>query len=124
MVSVDGLSGFPEAIQTFYLKARVRLCIVHLVRAAMRYALTADSPKVVAELKKICQADTVAEEEQELDNFASTWSAKYPNISRQWHLKWPHITAMYKMPRPTRKAMYDEPDRVGEQRDPQVHPQP
>jgi putative transposase len=106
VVSVDGLSGFPEAIQTVYPQARVQLCIVHLVRAALRYVSTVDSAKVVADLKKIYQADSVAEAEQELENFASTWTAKYPTISRQWRNKWPHITAMFEMPRPIRKVMY------------------
>ena len=106
VVSVDGLTGFPEAIQTVYPRARVQLCIVHLVRAALRYVSTSDSAKVVADLKKIYQADSVVEAEQELENFASTWDAKYPTISRQWRLKWPHITAMFEMPRPIRKVMY------------------
>jgi transposase-like protein len=106
VVSVDGLTGFPDAIQTVYPKARVQLCIVHLVRAALKYVSTSDSPKVVAALKKIYQADSVAEAEQELEAFASTWDAKYPTISRQWRLKWPLITAMFDMPRPIRKVMY------------------
>ena len=106
VVSVDGLTGFPEAIHTVFPQARVQLCIVHLVRAALRYVATSDSAQVVADLKKIYQADSVAEAEQELAAFGSTWDAKYPTISRQWRLKWPHITAMFEMPRPIRKVMY------------------
>jgi putative transposase len=106
IVSVDGLTGFPEAIQAVYPQARVQLCLVHLVRAALRYVSTADSPEVVADLKKIYQAAGVVEAEQELENFAQKWDAKYPTISRQWRLKWPHITTMFELPRPVRKVMY------------------
>lgn len=106
IVSVDGLTGFPEAIATVYPQARVQLCVVHLVRAALRYVSTADSKEVVADLKKIYQADSVIEAEHELESFAQKWDAKYPTISRQWRLKWPHITTMYELPRPIRKVMY------------------
>ncbi len=106
IVSVDGLTGFPEAIQTVYPQARVQLCVVHLVRAALRYVSTQDSQEVVADLKKIYQADSVVEAEQELESFAHKWDAKYPTISKQWRLKWPHITTMFELPRPIRKVMY------------------
>jgi transposase-like protein len=106
VVCVDGLSGFPEAIQAVYPQAKVQLCIVHLVRAALRYVSTSDSPEVAADLKKIYQADSVVEAEHELESFAAQWDAKYPTISRQWRLKWPHIVTMFEMPRPIRKVMY------------------
>jgi transposase-like protein len=106
IVSVDGLSGFPEAIQTVYPQARVQLCLVHLVRAALRYVSTGDSAEVTADLKKIYQAASAAEAEHELESFAQKWDAKYPTISRQWRLKWPHIATMFEMPGPIRKVMY------------------
>jgi transposase-like protein len=106
IVSVDGLSGFPEAIATVYPQARVQLCLVHLVRAALRYVSTGDSKEVVADLKKIYQADSAVEAEHELESFAAKWDAKYPTISRQWRLKWPHIATMFEMPRAIRKVMY------------------
>jgi transposase-like protein len=106
VVCVDGLSGFPEAIQTVYPQAKVQLCIVHLVRAALKYVTNADSHDVIADLKKIYQAASVLEAEQELANFSSKWDAKYPTISKQWRLKWPHIISMFDMPAPIRKAIY------------------
>ena len=106
IASVDGLTGFPNAIQAVYPQARVQLCVVHLVRAALKYVSTADSKEVVADLNKIYQADSVVEAEHELDNFAKKWDAKYPTITRQWRLKWPHITTMFELPRPIRKVMY------------------
>lgn len=106
IVCVDGLSGFPEAIKAVYPQARVQLCIVHLVRAALKYVTDADSRKVIADLKKIYQAATVLEAEQELENFSAQWDDKYPTISKQWRLKWPHIVTMFELPAPIRKAVY------------------
>jgi transposase-like protein len=106
LVCVDGLSGFPEAIQAAYPQAKVQLCIVHLVRAALRYVSNTDSQDVLADLKKIYQAASVLEAEQELTNFASKWDEKYPTISKQWRLKWPHIISMFELPAPIRKAVY------------------
>ena len=106
LVCVDGLSGFPEAIQAVYPRAKVQLCIVHLVRAALRYVSNADSQDVLADLKKIYQAASVLEAEQELENFSSKWDEKYPTISKQWRLKWPHIISMFELPAPIRKAVY------------------
>ena len=106
IVCVDGLTGFPEAIQTAFPKARVQLCIVHLVRAALKYVTASDSREVIADLKKIYQAATVLEAEQELKNFGDKWDAKYPTISKQWHAKWPHIISMFDLPAPIRKATY------------------
>lgn len=106
IVCVDGLSGFPEAIQAAYPQARVQLCIVHLVRAALKYVSDSDSREVIADLKKIYQAATVLEAEQELEKFAAKWDTKYPTISKQWRLKWPHIILMFELPAPIRKAIY------------------
>ena len=106
IVCVDGLSGFPEAIKTAYPQTKVQLCIVHFVRAALRYVTDKDSSQVVNDLKKIYQAATVLEAEQELKNFAQKWDEKYPTISKQWRLKWEHIVSMFEFPRPIRKAIY------------------
>src|SRR5688500_5232669 len=85
---IDGLSGFAEAIHAAYPQTSVQLCIVHLVRAALRYVSTQDSQAVVADLKKIYQAATVVEAEQALDAFAQAWDAKYPTIAKVWRAKW------------------------------------
>jgi putative transposase len=84
---IDGLSGFPEAIRAAYPEASVQLCVVHLVRAALRYVSTSDSKAVIADLKKIYQAATVLEAEQALDDFAQAWDAKYPTIAKMWRAK-------------------------------------
>ena len=103
---VDGLTGFPEAIQTVFPQARVQLCIVHLVRAALMYVTDADSREVVRDLRHIYQAATVLEAEQALKTFGERWDAKYPSISKQWTAKWPHIISMFDLPAAIRKATY------------------
>jgi putative transposase len=103
---VDGLSGFPEAIRAAYPETKVQLCVVHLVRAALRYVTTQDSRAVAADLKKIYQAATVSEAEQALDSFAQAWDAKYPTIAKQWRLKWANFVTIFEFPPAIRKAIY------------------
>lgn len=106
IVCVDGLSGFPEAIRAAFPQTKVQLCIVHLVRAALRYTTTVDSKEVAADLKAIYQSATVLEAEQMLDAFEAKWGAKYPTIVKQWRLKWSDIIAMFEFPAAIRKAIY------------------
>lgn len=106
VVCIDGLSGFPEAIRAVYPRTSVQLCIVHLVRAALRYVSTADSKPVVADLKKIYQAATVLEAEQALEAFAQAWGAKYPTIAKMWRARWKDIITLFDFPADIRKAIY------------------
>jgi putative transposase len=103
---IDGLSGFAEAIRAAYPEARVQLCIVHLVRAALRYVPDKDSRAVAADLKKIYRAATVAEAETALEEFAQAWDAKYPTIAKQWRLKWVDFVTLFDFPPAIRKAIY------------------
>lgn len=103
---IDGLSGFAEAIHAAYPQTKVQLCIVHLVRAALRYVSTEDSKAVAADLKKIYGAATVLEAEQELEAFAQAWDAKYPTIAKMWRAKWADIITLFDFPPPIRKAIY------------------
>src|SRR6201984_2945556 len=80
IVCVDGLSGFAEAIRAAYPQTKVQLCIVHLVRAALKYVTTEDSRDVAAGLKTIYQSATVGEAEAAFEKFAEVWGAKYPTI--------------------------------------------
>ncbi len=106
IVCVDGLTGFADAIRTAYPQTKVQLCIVHLVRAALKYVTDKDSKPVAADLKKIYQSATVLEAEQELEKFAEAWGEKYPTIVKQWRLKWNDIITLFDFPPPIRKAIY------------------
>jgi putative transposase len=103
---IDGLSGFAEALHAAYPEAKVQLCVVHLVRAALKYVVDKDSDAVITDLKKIYQAGTVGEAEEALEGFAQAWNEKYPTIVKQWRLKWPDIVAMFDFPPAIRKAIY------------------
>ena len=103
---VDGLTGFADAIRAAYPQTKVQLCIVHLVRAALKYVSTADSKPVAADLKKIYQAATLPEAEQALVKFAEVWGAKYPTIVKQWRLKWNDLITLFDFPPPIRTAIY------------------
>jgi transposase-like protein len=103
---IDGLSGFAEAIHAAYPQTKVQLCIVHLVRAALRYVSDQDSKQVVTDLKKIYQAATVLDAEQALEDFAQAWDAKYPTIAKTWRTKWNDIITLFDFPPPIRKAIY------------------
>ncbi len=103
---IDGLTGFADAIRAAYPQTSVQLCIVHLVRAALRYVSTEDSKAVAHDLKKIYQAATVIEAEAALDQFAQAWDAKYPTIAKQWRTKWADVITLFDFPPPIRKAIY------------------
>jgi len=103
---IDGLSGFADAIRAAYPQTSVQLCIVHLVRSALRYVSTEDSKLVARDLKKIYQAATVIEAEAALDQFAQVWDAKYPTIAKQWRAKWADIITLFDFPPAIRKVIY------------------
>lgn len=102
---IDGLTGFADAIHTAYENTKVQLCVVHLVRAALRYVIDKDSKTVARDLKKIYNAATLAEAETSLHEFASVWDEKYPTISKSWRAKWPDIITLFDFPWPIRKAI-------------------
>lgn len=106
VVCVDGLSGFPEAIRVAFPQTKVQLCIVHLVRAALKYVMDKDSREVAADLKTIYQSATVLEAEEALERFAAKWDVKYPTIAKQWRLKWTDIITLFEFPDAIRNAIY------------------
>lgn len=103
---VDGLSGFADAIHAAYPQAKVQLCVVHLVRAALKYVADKDSKEVIKDLQSIYRSATVEEAERQLERFAQKWDGKYPTISKQWRAKWCDIVAMFEFPPQIRRAIY------------------
>jgi len=88
---VDGLKGFPEAIETVYPKAAVQLCIVHLVRNSLNYVGWKKRAEVAADLKSIYQSATVEEAAQHLTEFEAKWNDAYPPIAQIWRRNWERI---------------------------------
>ena len=102
----DGLKGFPDAINTVYPKAQVQLCIVHMVRNAMRFVSWKEYKAVAADLKRIYRSATEDEALLELDAFAERWDDKYPQISKSWRNHWNNLNTLFKYPEDIRKAIY------------------
>ena len=104
--AVDGLSGFPEAIAAAYPKAKVQLCIVHMVRNALRYVPSKDMKAVAGDLKAIYNSATLAAAEKALDFFGEKWSDKYPHIEKSWRKNWENLITIFDYPFEIRKIFY------------------
>src|SRR4051795_12678541 len=103
---VDGLKGFPQAIETVYPQTTVQLCIVHLVRGSLQYVNCKERRTVAQDLRAIYQAATVEGAEQERELFAVRWDQKYPTISALWKRHWEQITPLFAFPPEIRKIIY------------------
>ena len=103
---VDGLTGFPEAINTAYPHTKIQLCIVHLIRNSLRFVPWKDRKAVAGDLKRIYQSATVDEAEQELLHFGEQWDEKYPAIAKSWREHWPNIITLFDYPDEIRKVIY------------------
>lgn len=103
---VDGLKGFPEAINTAFPDTKVQLCIVHMVRNSLRFVSWKDRKAVATALKKIYTSSTVDEAERELEQFAEVWDKKYAAISKSWHEHWPNLITLFDYPDEIRKVIY------------------
>jgi putative transposase len=102
---VDGLKGFPEAIETLYPHTEVQLCIVHLVRASLNYVPWKYRKLVAADLRRIYQAATAEEARQQLEEMILKWTA-YPSVGQVWQRNWDRITPFFHYPADIRKAIY------------------
>lgn len=103
---VDGLKGFPDAINAVFPETDIQLCIVHMVRNSMKYVPYNDYKKVASDLKSIYKSATEDEALLELDLFAETWDSKYPQISSSWRKHWGNLNTLFKYPDDIRKAIY------------------
>ena len=103
---VDGLKGFPDAINTVYPRAEIQLCVVNMVRNSMKYVPYKDYKAVSAGLKAIYQSTTEEEAMQALGEFGEQWDNKYPQISRSWHNNWTHLSTLFNYPQDIRRAIY------------------
>jgi len=103
---VDGLKGFPEAINTAFPETKVQLCIVHMVRNSLRFVPWKDKKQVAAALKKIYTSATADEAERELTAFEEAWDAKYAAISKSWRSHWANLITLFDYPDEIRKIIY------------------
>ncbi len=103
---VDGLKGFPDAINTVYPQTQVQLCIVHMVRNSLKLVPWKDYKAITADLKRIYQSITEEEGLMALDQFEQRWDSKYPSISRSWRNNWQNVSTLFNYPNDIRKAIY------------------
>jgi putative transposase len=103
---VDGLTGFPEAIEAVFPKAWVQCCIVHQIRNSMRYVTYTERKRVAQDLKPIYRAVNAEAAEEALAAFDEKWGAKYPMIAESWRARWENITPFLAFPAELRKAVY------------------
>ncbi len=103
---VDGLKGFPEAIETVFPAAQVQLCIVHLVRHSLNYVGWKQRKEVAADLQTIYRAVTREEAELHLETFAARWDSQFPTISRSWRANWERIVPFFAYPADIRRVIY------------------
>lgn len=103
---VDGLTGFPDAINTVYPDTKVQLCIVHMVRNSLRFVGWKNRKMVASDLKKVYCAKTLEEAELALSAFSDSWDKQYPSISKSWLNHWENIVPFFDFPEEIRKAIY------------------
>jgi putative transposase len=103
---VDGLKGFPDAIEAIYPRTQVQLCIVHLIRASLNYVPWKQRKAVAADLRTIYEAATATEAELRLTEFEVKWDGAYPMVSQVWRRNWTRVTPYFAYPMEIRKAIY------------------
>jgi len=103
---VDGLKGFPEAIETVYPKASVQLCIVHMVPNSLNFVSWKTRKAVAADLRLIYQSATVENAAQRLSEFEAKWDAQYPSIAQIWRRNWARVIPFFDYPPEIRKVIY------------------
>jgi putative transposase len=103
---VDGLKGFPEAIEAVFPQTQVQLCMVHLVRHSLSYVSHRDRKEVADDLKAIYQAAALSEAEHHLAEFEQKWAVAYPVIAKSWRTNWSRVVPMFGYPSEIRRAVY------------------
>jgi putative transposase len=103
---VDGLKGFPQAIEAVYPKAQVQLCIVHLVRASLNYVSWKQRREMAADLRQIYTAPTAEEAGRQLEEFGAKWDRSHPAVSQIWRCNWGRVIPFFSFPPDIRKVIY------------------
>lgn len=105
-VCCDGLTGLPQAIEAAFPRAVVQTCIVHLIRASLKYATWRDRRALVGDLKSIYSAENEAAARLALDAFDERWGKRYPLIVKHWRERWSEIVPFLAYPSEIRRALY------------------
>lgn len=103
---VDGLTGFPEAIEATFPHSLVQTCIVHQVRNSLKFVSYKDRKHIAADLRRIYTASNQDHAADELAHFAEKWDGRYPTISQSWLERWEQITPFLAFPQDVRRVIY------------------
>lgn len=103
---VDGLNGFPQAIEAVYPETEIQQCIIHQIRNTTKYVSYKDLKKLMADLKLVYAAPDEATALEELESFGEKWNGKYPKIYKSWRDRWPTLSTYFKYPDEVRKLIY------------------
>ena len=106
IISVDGLTGFADAISAVYPKAEIQRCIVHQIRYTTKFVSYKDIKAFMNDLKDVCQAPTLERAEKGLDRLEEKWGSKYPSSVASWRNNWPQLSAYFKYPYELRRMIY------------------
>ena len=103
---VDGLNGFPQAIEAVYPKTEIQQCIIHQIRNSTKFVSYKDIKKLMAALKLVYAAPTEETALNELELFKDKWDSKYPKIYKSWHDNWATLSTYFKYPEAVRRLIY------------------
>ena len=106
IASVDGLSGFPDAINSIFPETEVQLCIIHQIRNSMKHVASKNQKAFMADLKPVYRAVSKEAAELALDELEERWGKQYPIVIRSWRNKWHNLSVYFKYPEPIRKVIY------------------
>ena len=103
---VDGLNGFPEAINAIFPQTEVQLCVIHQIRNSLKYVASKNQKEFMADLKPVYKAETIAGAETALDALEEKWGKKYPLAIKSWRRKWANLSVYFKYPPDIRRVIY------------------
>ena len=103
---VDGLKGFPEAIETIFPQTEIQLCVVHQIRNSLKYVGSKNQKEFMVDLKRVYKATNKDLAAVELDNLEDKWNDKYPIVIRSWRNNWERLSHFFKYPEDIRRIIY------------------
>ena len=103
---VDGLKGFPEAIEAIFPNTEVQLCVVHQIRNSLRYVGSKNQKEFLVDLKRVYKAANKDLAASELDILADKWEGKYPIVIKSWRNNWERLSQYFKYPEEIRRIIY------------------
>lgn len=103
---IDGLKGFPEAINSVFPQTEVQLCIVHQIRSSLRFVASKNQKEFITDLKTVYQAETKDLAEHNLLKLDEKWGSKYPMVIKSWQQNWDNLSTYFKYSHEVRKLIY------------------